>query len=349
MKQLGFTNRIYTFVLVYTLFYMSAVEAQTFTNPILPSGADPFSVYVDGYYYYTQTRGNRIDLWKTKDLSKLSTAEYKTIWTPPKTGMYSKNIWAPEIHFLEGKWYVYFAADDGRNENHRMYVIENNTSDPLSPHWEFKGKLATPSDKWAIDGNVFKYKGQYYMAWSGWEGDQNGMQHIYISKMKDPTSLMGKRFKIASPTYAWERHGKLNNSRDPQEVFVNEGPQFLEHQGSLFIVFSASGCWTDQYSLGVLEFIGEDDLLNPLNWKKHRSPILTQSAKNKVYGTGHNSFFKSPNGKEDWILYHANSEQGQGCGGFRSPRMQRLFWDENGFPFVGEAVSETTTLNIPSK
>ncbi len=325
------------------------IDAQTFTNPLLPSGADPFCVYVDGYYYYTQTKGNRIDLWKTQDLSELSTAQKKTIWTPPKQGMYSKNIWAPEIHYLEGKWYVYFAADDGNNKNHRMYVIENSTSDPFSEHWEFKGKLATASDKWAIDGNVFKYKQQYYMIWSGWEGDENGMQNIYIAKMENPTTLGGKRYKIASPTYDWELHGALNSTNNPPIVYVNEGPQFLQHQKRIFIVFSASGCWTDNYSLGLLEFTGKEDLLDPSNWKKHKKQLLTQSKDNAVYGTGHNSFFKSPDGKEDWILYHANSKPGQGCGGFRSPRMQKLYWDKDGFPVVGEAVSETTILKKPSR
>lgn len=349
MKYTLFTNRGNVFLLVYICTTLMQVKAQTFTNPILPSGADPYSVFVDGYYYYTHTRGNRIDLWKTKELSLLATAEHRTIWTPPKNGMYSKNIWAPEIHYLEGKWYIYFAADDGNNKNHRMYVIENSDSNPFSDHWEFKTKLTTPSDKWAIDGNVFQFKEQYFMVWSGWEGDTNGMQNIYIARMKSPTELKGKRYKIASPTYQWERNGKLNDANNPSEVFVNEGPQFLQHQGRIFIVFSASGCWTDQYSLGVLEFTAEDDLLNPLHWKKHKKPLLTQSIKNQVYGTGHNSFFKSPDGKEDWILYHANSEPGQGCGGFRSPRMQPLHWDENGFPVVGEAVSQSTILNTPSR
>src|SRR5690606_39381391 len=136
MKYVLQTTRIIPIVLVYTFNSITVVNAQTFTNPILPSGADPFCVFVDGYYYYTQTRGNRIDLWKTKDLSRLATAEYKTIWTPPMHKMYSKNIWAPEVHYLQGKWYVYFAADDGNNKNHRMYVIENKNSDPFSQHWE---------------------------------------------------------------------------------------------------------------------------------------------------------------------------------------------------------------------
>src|SRR5687767_820 len=118
-----FRNSVMTMLLV--LFTVVCNGQPTFTNPLLPSGADPWSIYKDGYYYYTNTIGNRIDIWKTKSLSDLETAERKTIWTPPTGTLYSKDIWAPEIHFIQGKWYVYFAADDGKNENHRLYVLEN--------------------------------------------------------------------------------------------------------------------------------------------------------------------------------------------------------------------------------
>ena len=144
---------------------VSGFSQTTFTNPLLPSGADPWSIYKDGYYYYTHTLGNRIDIWKTKNLADLKTAERKTIWTPPSNTKYSKEIWAPEIHFLQGKWYVYFAADDGKNDNHRLYVLENASADPFADTWVFKGKISDPSDKWAIDGSVFEFKKQLYMVW----------------------------------------------------------------------------------------------------------------------------------------------------------------------------------------
>ena len=114
-------------------------------------------------------------------------------------------------------------------------------------------------------------------------------------------------------------------------------------------MFSASGCWTDFYALGLLTFNGTDNLLDVNAWKKSLEPIFKQSQKNKVYAPGHNSFFKSPDGKEDWILYHANSNPGEGCGNKRSPRMQRIDWDANGFPVLGEPVSEGVPLAIPSK
>ncbi|HRQ52060.1 MAG TPA: family 43 glycosylhydrolase, partial [Agriterribacter sp.] len=132
-------------------------DKRVFSNPLLPSGADPFSFYKDGYYYYTHTLGSRIAIWKTKNLAYLKSAERKDIFIPPAGTMYSKQLWAPEIHFIGNKWYVYFAADDGNNNNHRMYVLENGSADPMTGEWTFKGKVADPADKWAIDGNVFFY------------------------------------------------------------------------------------------------------------------------------------------------------------------------------------------------
>lgn len=318
-----------------------------FTNPILPSGADPYSTFLNGKYYYTNTVGNRLILWKTDNLADLAHAEQTTIWTPPEGTEYSRDIWAPEAHFINGKWYVYFAADDGHNETHRMYVLENASADPFAGEWVFKGKLATPSDKWAIDGNVYTFNGQLYMIWSGWEGDVNGTQNIYIAKMKDPFTLEGKRALLSTPTYDWEKHGDLGEHSNPPHVNVNEGPQFLEHNNKLFIVFSASGCWTDYYSLGLLE-LGGTDPMDPNAWTKHQEPIFKQDPANGVYAPGHNSFFKSPDGKEDWILYHANANSGDGCGGKRSPRMQRINWKEDGTPELGAPLATQTLIQLPS-
>jgi GH43 family beta-xylosidase len=338
-----------TLLLILFCIGSNTVSAQeTFTNPILDYGADPYSTYHNGYYYYTHTMQNQIVLWKTKNLADLKNAERKTIWIAPKNTQYSSEVWAPEFHFIKGKWYVYFAADNGSNNTHRMYALENSSKNPMEGEWVFKGKIASQTDKWAIDGNVFTYKKQLYMIWAGWEGDTNGQQNIYIAKMKTPTQIDGERVLISSPTNSWELYGALHDDVNPAQVNVNEGPQFLTHKKKVFIVFSASGCWTDNYSLGLLTFTGKNNLLDPSAWVKSDKPILEQSDKTKVYAPGHNSFFKSPNGKEDWILYHANSNPGDGCDVKRSPRMQQIKWDKNGNPVIGNPISEGVSLAIPT-
>ena len=340
-------------LLIVFLLFSAVGQAQdslrTFTNPLLPAGADPFSFYKDGYYYYTHTTGNRIVLWKTKNIAELKSAEQKIIFTPPQGTSYSKNVWAPEIHFIDRKWYAYFAADDGHNRNHRMYVLENPSADPMQGDWVFKGKIADPSDKWAIDGDVFVHQKKLYMIWSGWKGDMDGQQNIYIAKMKNPWTIEGHRVQISSSTFDWEKNGDIKERDTFRHVDVNEGPQLLRNGKKLFIVYSASGCWTDYYTLGLLSFSGKANLLDSSNWKKSPEPVFKASKENGVYAPGHNSFFKSPDGKEDWILYHANSLPGLGCGRHRSPRAQKFTWNKDGTPYFGEPIKENISLPIPSE
>jgi GH43 family beta-xylosidase len=326
-------------------------QSETFTNPLLPSGADPWAIYKDGYYYYMHTTGKNLTVWKTRNLADLKNAEKKIVWTPPDRGPYSKQVWAPELHFLRGKWYIYFAADDGRNATHRLWVIENPSPDPLQGEWRMKGKLADPSDKWAIDGSVFEHRGRLYLVWSGWEGDENGRQDIYIAQLKNPWTVGSQRVMISKPEYPWEKVGDLDETRDPEDpphVDVNEGPQILKRGDKLFLIYSASGCWTNYYSLGMLTASATSNLLRKASWKKSARPVFQQSPEAKAYGAGHNSFFKSPDGKEDWILYHANPESKQGCGMHRSPRAQRFTWRPDGTPDFGRPVPTGEAIRRPS-
>jgi GH43 family beta-xylosidase len=324
-------------------------SVKTFTNPIFTSGADPWIIFNDGWYYYTCSSGGRIILRKGRNLDELKTSEEKVIWTPPSGMPYSKELWAPELHFINNRWYLYFAADDGYNKNHRIYVVENSTSDPMSPDWEFRGKISDPSDKWAIDASVFEFRNKLYMIWSGWDGDVNGQQNIYIAVMSDPLSITGKRAMISKPELAWETIGDLNNPNDVAHVNVNEGPVALQHRNRLFIVYSASGCWTDNYCLGMLTYKGSGDLLDSSSWSKCTEPVFSQIRENNAYAPGHNSFFKSPDGKEDWIMYHANPQPGQGCGKNRSPRAQKFTWSIDGAPRFGEPVSINLPMKVPSE
>ena len=324
-------------------------QTKTFTNPLLPSGADPWVIYHKGYYYYTNSLQNKLNIWKVKNLADLASAEKKTVWAPPSGTQYSRELWAPELHYLNNKWYLYFAADDGSNNNHRLYVLENAAADPLTGNWVFKGKVGDATNKWAIDGSVFTHKGQLYMIWAGWEGDENGQQDLYIAKKKNPYTIDGPRVKISSPLYDWEKNGDLHDANNPPHVNVNEGPEVLKHGDKIFLIYSASGCWTDFYALGMLTAKTNSNLLDPRSWTKSAEPVFKKSEENGVYAPGHNSFFKSPDGTEDWIIYHANSKPGQGCGGFRSPRMQKFSWNKDGTPNFGIPVKENTPLPIPSQ
>jgi GH43 family beta-xylosidase len=315
----------------------------TFTNPLLPSGPDPWIIKKDNYYYYTNTLGNRIALWKTTKVSDLKNAPSQTIWTAPASGANSKNIWAPELHFINSKWYVYYTAGSSTDlGTQRTFVLENSNADPLSGTWTEKGQIVdAAANYFAIDGTVLNYNGNNYFIWSGQASTSDNIQHIYIAKMSDPWTLSTPRTLISSPQFTWEMMGA--------PPAVNEGPEILKNSnGKVFLIYSASGCWTDDYALGILTLKDNGDPLSPWDWTKSSTPVFTKKSSANVYGPGHNSFFKSADGKEDWILYHANSSSGQGCGDNRNPRIQKFTWNSDGTPNFGEPVATGASIQKPS-
>jgi GH43 family beta-xylosidase len=334
-------------------------SAPAVVNPLLPTGPDPWVIVKDGIYYYMNTTGSNLTIWKTRHLGALASAEKKVVWTPPSSGPCSHEIWAPELHFLNGKWYIYFAADAGTNQSHRVWVLENSSPDPMQREWVMKGKLADPDDRWAIDPTVFENRSRLYAAWSGWEGDINGVQSIYIAELSNPWTIKGHRVRISTPQYPWEKVGDRDLKRDPEKnpaldveepvhIDVNEGPEALQHGDEIFLVYSASACWTDFYELGMLTARASDDLLDPESWEKSSLAQFWQSPKAHAYGSGHNSFFKSPDGTQDWIIFHANAEAHQGCGGHRSPRAQPFTWKADGTPDFGRPIPTGQPLPAPS-
>ncbi|RYC66907.1 glycoside hydrolase family 43 protein [Spirosoma sordidisoli] len=326
----------------------SAHAQRTFTNPIKPSGPDPWVLQKDGWYYYMNTTGANLTLWRTRNIADLATAEKKVIYTPPPGQPYSKELWAPEIHALKNdrgqeRWYVYFSADSANNLSHRVWVIENEALDPFAGEWVMKGKIGDPGDHWEIDMSVMEFNGQLYAAWSGWEGPTNGQQDIYIAKLKNPWTLDGDRVRIAQPELPWERHGDVpqawQKNGEVPKIYVNEGPEFLQHDGKLFLVYSANACWLD-YCLGLLTYTGKGDLLDPKSWQKSPQPVFVQAPENGVWAPGHGGFFQTAgrNGEpvQHWMIYHANPSATDGCGNKRAPHIQPFTWNADGSPNFGK-------------
>lgn len=311
----------------------------TFKNTLVDMDTpDPSVVYKDGYYYMTFTHnGTDIMVMKSRTID-FRQAERKVVWYPPFDTMYSANLWAPELQYIEGKWYIYFAADDGQNENHRMYALEAVSDDPLG-EYEFRGKIDDGSDKWAIDGLVMEHEGKLYFVWSGWEGDINISQNTYIAPMSDPLTISGSRILLSEPQLEWERAGG--------PPYIQEGQAILKHDGRLFIAYSGAGSWTPFYSIGLLTLQADGDPLQPEHWSKLEQPLMSMEDEAGVYGPGHNSFTQSPDGTETWIVYHATSGINDGWSN-RKARAQRVEWDEQGMPIFGKPLSLDTAIAVPS-
>jgi len=315
----------------------AGTEVRDFFNPLLADGADPWAYrHTDGRYYLAVSTGSNVSLIRSDTLTGLAAGERKVVWTPPASGPTSKGIWAPELHFLRGMWYVYVAADDGENANHRIYVLENSSADPFSGEFTLKGKIADPTaDRWAIDGTILDLAGRLYFVWSGWEGTEDVCQILYIAPMSDPWTISGPRVEISRPTHPWETRGA--------PPVVNEGPQVLVRGRTVFLVYSASGSWTDHYCLGLLRVPADADLLNPVSWTKRPHPVFERG--NGVVAPGHCSFTTSPDGSEDWLLYHAAKFPGSGWN--RSVRAHRFVWGDDGTPRFGRPEPQNIPVPLP--
>ncbi len=313
---------------------VASAEGEVFRNPIVDTGADPWVVFHDGKYVLCLAERGGVVVRTARRLQDLAADPGALVWRPPSGQPYSKEVWAPECHFLDGRWFIYVAADDGANENHRMWVLQGTSRDPKQP-FTLEGKVALEPDRWAIDGTVFTMPdGRRYFAWSGWEGTENVAQNLYVAPMRDPVTISGLRVLISRPEQPWERFG---------QPYVNEGPTALWHGDKLFLVYSASGSWTDDYCLGVLAFQG-GDVLDPKAWKKLPGPAFARTE--KVWGPGHASFTRSPDGREDWMVYH--SAKAKGSGWYRQISAQRFRWAADGTPDFGEPVPPGTPVQQPS-
>lgn len=314
-----------------------STETKTFTNPIVTSlfsTPDPWFVFRNGYYYYCKCVEDGVEVWKSSSIELIDKGTKVQVWTAPTTGPYSKEIWAPELHFINEHWYIYVTADDGNNDNHRMFVLESKTDDPQG-NYTFKGSIYDSTNKWAIDGTVLETdNGELYFIWSGWPGDVNGIQNLYIAPMSNPWTISGERILISTPDYPWES-------------WINEGPQVLKHDGQIFIVYSANCSWTPDYCLGLLRYDG-GNFLNAASWKKLEKPVFVkyEDTSGGVYCIGHCSFVKSPSGREDWIIYHGKADASEGWKG-RQTRAQKFGWLPNGLPDFGHPVPSNVLIEVP--
>lgn len=313
-------------------------RAASFTNPLLPSGPDPWIARDRDNYYYMHTLGDRLTIWRTRDMSQLAAAEQKTIWTPPRTGPNAQSIWAPELHRIDGKWYIYYtaAASGHDDDDHRgVFVLENASADPMAGAWVDRGRVNTARP--GIDGTTFGYRGARYFVYSPYAGPDSVLA---IARMTNPWTLQGPEVVLARPDLPWERQGGRQ---------ILEGPEFLlGPRGDLFLTYSASACWSDDYALGMLHAASGSDPLNVPAWTKSPRPVLAKSPRANVFATGHNGFFTSPDGREQWIVYHANTGPDQKCTSKRSPRIQKIGWTRGGQPVFPIPAAAGVPLRVPS-
>jgi GH43 family beta-xylosidase len=296
-------------------------DAGAIDIPLLPSGPDPWIIRDGNNYYYMSTLGDRLSIRKTRDIRRLSEAPEVVVWTPPESGPNAQSIWAPELHRIEGRWYIYYTAAESGNDDDRhrgVFVLENISRDPTRGTWIDRGKLKT--EHTGIDGTTFFFSGIRYFVYSAYVGPDSVLS---IVAMANPWTLRGKETIIARPDHAWERRGGRQ---------ILEGPAFLPNpERRLLLSYSGSACWSDDYAIGLLSVAAGRDPLDAGAWEKTPDPVLSKSVSHGIYSPGHNGFFTAPDG-ETWMVYHANPQAGMGCTAKRAPHVRRVKWSADGMP-----------------
>jgi GH43 family beta-xylosidase len=307
-------------------------QAADFSNPIRSNGADPWLEYWDGYYYLsTTTWDSTVIMRRATTMAGLKTATDTVVWNDAGVSDRCCSHWAPEFHRIGGTWYLMYTSGNSQTnlDGQKLRVLRSTGSTPMGPY-EFMG---TPlPNQWNIDGTYLELDGRLYLVWSEWIGPN---QSVRIARMSNPWTVSSNGYTIAQPSHAWETVGSR----------VNEAPAVLQRGGRTFMTYSASSCNTPDYKLGLLRLTGSNPL-QASSWTKSSQPVLQRG--NGVYGPGHNGFFTSPDGTEDWVVYHGNTTASQGCGNTRQTRVQRITWNSDGTPRFGAPVPSGQLLAPPS-
>lgn len=273
-------------------------------TPFIAQRADPYVKRIDGKWYFTASipSYDGIVLRCADTLEGLRDAEETEIWHAHETGVMGAHIWAPELHRLDGCWYIYFAA--GEKENCwriRPWVLRCREDDPIHGVWEECGMMQRADDDpfsftaFSLDMTVFEHGGRRYCVWAEKVSVDPMISNLYIAEMESHTKLKTPQMLLTSPTYAWERHG----------YWVNEGPTAIAYEGRLYLTYSASDT-SPAYCMGMLWMDAAEDPMDIAAWHKLNQPVLRTDASKGLFGLGHNTFFTDEVGQV-YTSYHART------------------------------------------
>lgn len=325
----------------------------TFYNPLdIKKGiGDPWLYkHTDGYYYYTHSGSGGIKVSKTKSptfLKEDDNDETRTKIIFRQKSIDVVEIWAPEIFFVDGYWYCYFTAAKDLQEtlekdtSRRTYGMKSKTND-IFGEWEIAVKIDLPDDYRSIDATFFAYQGKQYIVYAGWPSskNQNYRQNLYINLLENPLKVDPSettRHLISEPNKIFEIDGGTAQNEGPCMLFSPSETPYLLYSGS----YSGG----DNYCICYLKLTG-NNLLEQSSWEKCAEPLMkTDMAYSEIIAPGHNSVFKSPDGKEDWICYHSAKKSGSGWD--RQIRLQKLDYKDD-TPFVEKIYKASDEVPLPS-
>lgn len=311
------------------------IKQKHFTFPFAAGRADPCIGRWNGHYYFVATndldQNHTIYIRESDSIEGLQNAPEHLILDSEMYDEIGNLLWAPELHEIEGRLYIFLAATKQEffeEASHVMALMEGgnpiNKKDWSRPVKVVKAdgtQLCEAGKEITLDMTCFQWKQNYYAIWSQRQflPDDLGAW-LYIARLdkREPWKLFTEPCVLSKPEYGWE-----NN-----HTFVNEGPFALVHDDRLIITFSGGGIDTS-YTVGYLELLPDGDPLDKMSWRKNNYPILSSFSVNGEFGTGHNSYICDEGGFV-WNVYHARpSAEGE-----RSAGIRLVHFDIDGIPML---------------
>lgn len=331
----------FAFIAMFTLLGCTSGKTDGDRMILFKSKANPFITLINSTYYLTMQNESvdSILLYSANSVEKLPESTPSLVWT--STGKEMSNIYSPEIHRIDGKWYIYFEADNSLNtDTHQIYVLENSSPDPMTGEWIPRGPLVTdPEWNFGLHPSTFVVGGRRYLLWSGWQKQraETETQCIYIAEMENPWTLKSQRVMISSPKYEWERQWiNPDGSRTAYPIYVNENPlAMISPDGKTVVVgYSANGIWTVYNVLGLLHADADSNLLDPDSWRKEPEPFFVADEASGLFGCSNISVTPSATKGEYDLVYQAKhfDERNQPV---NDVRWKRIKWGDNGLPDFG--------------
>lgn len=314
--------------------------------PLIPQRADPWIYrHSSGEYFFIATSPafDQIEMRRAPSLHAFADAQPQVVWRKHAAGEMGANIWAPELHYIDDTWYIYFAAAMAEEPwRIRMYVLANSSTDPLEGEWRELGQLKTQRDSFSLDATHFEHRGKRYLIWAQKDPQEKYNSALYIAQMQSPTQLHEQEVLLTEPELPWEVIGYK----------VNEGAAVLIRRGKIFVTYSASA--TDHnYAMGMLWADADADLLDPASWHKVEQPVFYTNEALRRFGPGHNSFTVAEDGETDVMVYHARDYRDLQGTPLTDPNrhtyIRRLLWDENGMPDFAQTLSDAETWHQEDK
>lgn len=301
------------------------VEQPTFTDPFIERRADPHIIKGDdGYYYFTASYPmvggkdpngyDRVILRRATTIEGLASAEEVVIWNEKDSDISFRYVWAPEIHNINGTWYILFTTSKERNNvwgiRPIMIACNQGDKDPINPaNWEKIGHYCVPVEGdnvafsgFSLDMTYFENNGKHYVAWA----EKPNTSNILIASVDadEPWRMTSKSVLLSKPEFAWEWKGS---------IWVNEGPAVIKNDDMIYLAFSAASV-DESYCMSILSINKNNDLLDVSKWTKTPYPLLASTDLVKQVGPGHNSFTVDQYGNPLLVFHSRTVDEVCGAG-----------------------------------